>query len=238
MHKARPRQPGTRALCLSSFQCVRGVNSYYTLIYTTKGRNDVSVTFSKCRIRTEEEGDRTEVWDVSGEALMYSLRNLFIFIWDRLTGCALYQKHTSSLTLRYLRSFTRSPSPRLEIQRLSTQEFNLTVPRHNGPFLSTLGQQHQYARTVCHYALTVSLWPGHNVPIKMMSIEKTFLVFTFKLQHAFMRSAAFHAEWLVLMQTQSLGIQAGSCSARGKSKKMRKAEGWREGRKTRAGGEC
>lgn len=73
------------------------------------------------------------------------------------------------------------------------------------------------------------MWPGHNVPIKIMSIEKSFLVFTFKLQHAFMRSAVFHAEWPVLMQTQSLGIQAGSSSARGKNEKMRKGEVWREG---------
>lgn len=48
-----------------------------------------------------------------------------------------------------------------------------------------------------------------------MSIEKSFLVFTFKLQHAFTRSAVFHVEWPVLMQTQSLGIQTGSSSGRG-----------------------
>lgn len=58
-----------------------------------------------------------------------------------------------------------------------------------------------------HFTLIVSLWAGHNVSINTMSIEKSFLVFTFKLQHAFMRSAVFHVEWPILMQTQSLGIQ-------------------------------
>lgn len=32
-----------------------------------------------------------------------------------------------------------------------------------------------------------------------------------------MRSAVFHVEWPVLMQTQSLGIQTGSSSLKGKS---------------------
>ena len=81
----------------------------------------------------------------------------------------------------------------------------------------TLCYQHQYARAVCHFALIVSLRPGHNVSIKITSIEKSFLVFTSELQHAFMRSAVFHVEWPVLMQTQSLGIQTGSSSLKGKS---------------------
>lgn len=66
----------------------------------------------------------------------------------------------------------------------------------------------------CSFALIISLWPGHYVSIKIMSIEKSFLVFTFK--YAFMRSAVFHVEWPVLMQTQSLGILGRSSSARGK----------------------
>lgn len=67
---------------------------------------------------------------------------------------------------------------------------------------------------ICHFALIVSLQLGRNVSIKIMSIEKSFLVFTFKLQHAFTRSAVFHVEWPVLMRTQSLGIQTGSGSVR------------------------
>lgn len=86
------------------------------------------------------------------------------------------------------------------------------------------------------------MWLGHNVSIKIMSMEKSFLVFTFKLQHAFMRSAVFHVEWPVLMQTQSLGIQTGSSSVRGKSgervrKWGRERDGWRMEGKRREEGE-
>lgn len=45
-----------------------------------------------------------------------------------------------------------------------------------------------------------------------------------------MRSAAFHVEWPVLMQTQSLGIQMRSSlvmEVRRTSEKMRRGEGWR-----------
>lgn len=74
----------------------------------------------------------------------------------------------------------------------------------------TLGSRHLHAGVICHFALIVSLRPGCNVSIKIMSIEKSFLVFTFKLQHAFTGSAVFHVKWSVLMQTRSLGIQRGS----------------------------
>lgn len=74
----------------------------------------------------------------------------------------------------------------------------------------TLGSHHLHAGVICHSALIVSLRPGRNVSIKIMSIEKSFLVFTFKLQHAFTGSAVFHVKWSVLMQTRSLGIQRGS----------------------------
>lgn len=94
------------------------------------------------------------------------------------------------------------------------QTSSLVIARDDAPFMLTPGYQHQHGRAICHFALIVSLQPGHNVSIKSLSIEKSFLVFSFKLQHAFMRSAVFHVEWPVLMQTQSLGIQAGSTSAR------------------------
>lgn len=94
----------------------------------------------------------------------------------------------------------------------------------------TLCYHHQYARAVCHFALIVSLRPGHNVSIKILSIEKSFLVFTSILQHAFMRSAVFHVEWPVLMQTQSLGIQTGSSSVKEKSgERVRKGGRERDG---------
>lgn len=81
MHKARHRQVGTWPLCLSAFQCVCGVNIYYTLIYTSKGKKDVSVTFSKCQIWTEEERERTEREEgILRDLLMYALHNLFIYL--------------------------------------------------------------------------------------------------------------------------------------------------------------
>lgn len=101
MHKARHRQVGTWPLCLSAFQRVCGVNIYFTLIYTSKGeKKDVSVTFSKCQIWREKDKERREreegyLRDLS----RYASHNLFLFIWERLTEHALYQKHTSGFTL-------------------------------------------------------------------------------------------------------------------------------------------
>lgn len=101
----------------------------------------------------------------------------------------------------------------------------------------TLGSRHLHAGVICHFALIVSLRPGRNVSIKIMSIEKSFLVFTFKLQHAFTGSAVFHVKWSVLMQTRSLGIQRGYtlvteglCWGGEKKKWGRERDGW-EGRK-------
>lgn len=80
MHKARHRQVGTWPLCLSAFQCVCGVNIYFTLIYTSKGKKDVPVTFSKCQVWREEERIRREraAGDL-GDLSMYALHNVFIY---------------------------------------------------------------------------------------------------------------------------------------------------------------
>lgn len=100
MQKARHRQVGTWPLCLSAFQCVCGVNIYFTLIYTSKGKKDVSVTFSKCQVwRGEERIRRERVAGDLGDLSMYALHNLFIYPGE--TESALYQKHTDRFTLPY-----------------------------------------------------------------------------------------------------------------------------------------
>lgn len=78
---ARHSQVGIWPLCLSAFQCVCGVNIYYKLIYTSKGKKDVSVTFSRCQIWTEDVRERTERDPVDlRDLLMYALHNLFIYL--------------------------------------------------------------------------------------------------------------------------------------------------------------
>lgn len=76
-----------------------------------------------------------------------------------------------------------------------------------------------------HFALIVSVRPGHNVSIKITSIEEK--LFSFHLQiTSCLRSAVVHLERPVLMQIESLDIQAGSSSVGARSERM---EGGRRG---------
>lgn len=65
------------------------------------------VTFSECQIWREEERERREKEEGDLRDLsMYALHNRFLFIWERWTEHALYQKHTGSFTLTYVISHT------------------------------------------------------------------------------------------------------------------------------------
>lgn len=101
---------------------------------------------------------------------------------------------------------------------------------------SSSGAPATSTRVICHFALIVSLEQRRNVSIKISSIEKGFLVFTFKLQHAFKRSAVFHVKWSILTPTRSLGIQrrstlvGGGGRVRERKKRRMDEERWQEGR--------
>lgn len=223
-----------------------------------RGKRDVSVTFSKCQVWREEERIRKEREEADwGDLSMYSLHNLYIYPGE--TESAFYQKQTCRFTLILHTQELHNTSQDF----LRTVSFSLLCGRNWGlnylfkGILSftacagfklaalvtsktvwTLGYHYPCATVACHFALIVSLRPGHNVSIKIMSIEKSFLVFTFKLQHAFTRSAVFHVEWPILMQTQSLGIQTGPSYVRGSQGKEWENEEGRgmEGETRREGG--
>lgn len=106
MHKARCRQDGTWSLCLSAFQCVSGVNIYFTLLYTSKKEKkrcfcDLLQVSSLERKRGDKKrNSEGDLRDLS----MYLLHNLFICLEEIDRGCSLSGTHWQ--LHKYLHNFT------------------------------------------------------------------------------------------------------------------------------------